>query len=44
MIERVQIVKGGKNVERVKVTRLHFLKEASGKITGSPNQKNTVER
>lgn len=44
MIERVQIVKGGKDVERVKVTRLHFLKEASRKVTGSPNQKNTVER
>ena len=44
MIERVQIVKGGKHVERVKVTRLHFLKEASRKVTGSPNQKNTVER
>ena len=44
MIERVQIVKGGKDVERVKVTRLHFLKEACRKVTGSPNQKNTVER
>ena len=39
MIERVQIVKGGKDVERVKATRLHFLKEACRKVTGSPNQK-----
>ena len=44
MIERLQIVKSIKGVERVKVTRLHFLKEASRKVTGSPNQKNTVER
>lgn len=39
MIERVQNIKGVKGVERVKATRLHFLKEASRKVTGSPNQK-----
>ena len=44
MIERVQNIKGVKGVERVKATRLHFLKEASRKVTGSPNQKNPVER
>lgn len=44
MIERLQIVKGIKGVERVKVTRLHFVKEASRKVTGSPNQKNPAER
>ena len=49
MIERIQSVKGVETVEvahaeRVKIIRLHFLKEASRKVTGLPNQKNPVER
>ena len=44
MIERIQSVKGVEAVdvahaERVKITRLHFLSEASRKVIGLPNQK-----
>ena len=49
MKQQKQSVKGVEAVEvahaeRVKITRLHFLKEASRKVTGLPNQKNPVER